>query len=392
MSGTAASPGGPDGERAMIARFAPVGLDTEALSHAMRSRGLAALLLTSPENVYYTTGYTTLPSAGNAILYMLRNRLPFFSLVTTDGRVTLLCWKFSTWNMEFGVDAVVGFNNLAEGIQAVRSVVAQALGARGVLGIESNCPYLVLEGVGALTGAVRTRVADDLLDQLRLVKSEPELACLQTSIDIIETTCSELFGVLRIGMGRNELTREAKVRLMRNGADGISHLTFSFGQANPEFDIDEPLAPGHLVTLDLGGIYRGYCSDNRRYAYAGQVPDELRDCYERMVAIVDAVGEALVPGTSHAQLMDLARALYARHGLEPLPRFNHVGHNIGLETEERWLDDDADARIRPGMVINVELYTMAATGDQIGDEETYAVGPNGPTRLSRLPREIREIS
>ncbi len=225
------------------------------------------------------------------------------------------------------------------------------------------------------------------MDELRLIKTAEEVACLQKSLDIIEATCGELYDTLYLGMGRNELTREAKARLMRNGCDGISHLTFSFAQANPEFDIDEKLEPNKLVTLDLGGIYRGYCSDNRRYAYAGKVPAELRERYEQMVEIVDGVGEALVPGASYASLMQLARDLYARHNIEPLGRFNHVGHNIGLETEERWLDDDAEAVVRPGMVINIELYSKAPTGEQIGDEETYLIGANGPRRISSLPRE-----
>jgi Xaa-Pro aminopeptidase len=375
-------------------QFLPVGLDRSRLTSVMQERGLAGLLLTSPENVFYTTGYTSLPSAGNPILYMLRNRLPFFSFVDREGRVTLLCWAFSTVGMEFGADEVVGFNNLAEGVAAVRSTVAAAAAGGGTIGIESSCPYYILDCIGALPdGAARTKllVADNLLDNLRLIKTEAEVAMLQKSINIIEATCGELFEILRLGMRRNELTREAKTRLHRNGADGISHLTFSFGQANPEFDIDEPLDPNRLVTIDLGGIYRGYCSDNRRYAYSGAVPVSLRDTYESMVAIVDGVGAALVPGTSYKDLMHLARDLYRHHGVSPLPRFNHVGHNIGLETEERWIDDDPDARVQAGMVINIELYTNHPSGGQIGDEETYVVGPSGSTRVSRLPREIREI-
>jgi len=372
-------------------RFLPIGFDRAKMLAGMKARSVSALLLTSPENVFYTTGYTTLPSAGNAILYMLRNRLPFFSFIKDDGTVTLLCWAFSASNMEFGVDKVVGFNNLADGIAAVRSIVATSLAAGGRLGIESACPYFVLDGIGALAGTERPTIVDDLLDELRLIKTDAEVECLQRSLEIIEATCGELYGLLRVGMGRHELNREAKTRLFRNGADGISHLTFSFGHANPEFDIDEPLQPNHLVTLDLGGIYRGYCSDNRRYAYSGQVPSELRERYEKMVEIVDGVGAALIPGTTYKDLMDLARTLYARFGVEPLARFNHVGHNIGLETEERWLDDDAGARVQAGMVINIELYSIAATGEQIGDEETYIIGPSGATRVSRLPREICEI-
>ena len=63
----------------MSASFATYGFEPARLAERLRERGLAAALLTSPENVFYTTGYTTLPSAGNPILYMLRNRLPYYA-------------------------------------------------------------------------------------------------------------------------------------------------------------------------------------------------------------------------------------------------------------------------------------------------------------------------
>jgi Xaa-Pro aminopeptidase len=373
-------------------RFFPTGLDRSKLVAAMKARGVAVVLLTSPENVFYTTGYTALPSAGNPILYMLRNRLPFFSLLTDDGSLTLLCWEFATWNMEFGTDRVVGFNNLAEGVAAIRAIVAESLTRDGGLGIESTCPYFVLKEIETLFFGDRLTVIDGLIDELRLIKTETEVEYLEKSIAITEATCVQLYDKLRVGMGRSELMREARTGLLRNGGDGVSHLTFSFGQTNPEFDIDEPLDPNRLITLDLGAIYKGYCSDNRRYAYSGKIPNELCDRYAQMVEIVDRVGASLVPGISYRRVMELAVSLYSKHGVQPTPRFNHVGHNIGLETEEQWLDDDPSNHVQAGMVINIELYTLTSTGDQIGDEETYLIGPSGPSRISRLPREIREFT
>src|SRR5579859_1973824 len=103
----------------------------------MKDRGIGTLLLTSPENVFYTTGYTALPSSGNPILYTLRNRLPFFSYVDGDGTITLLCWGFSAEGVDFGADRLVGFNDAAGALRAVSAVVGQALLAGQRLGIES---------------------------------------------------------------------------------------------------------------------------------------------------------------------------------------------------------------------------------------------------------------
>ena len=71
-----------------------------------------------PENVFYTTGYTALPSSGNPILYTLRNRLPFFSYVDPEGEVTLLCWGFSAEGVNFGADRIVGINSFAEAVES----------------------------------------------------------------------------------------------------------------------------------------------------------------------------------------------------------------------------------------------------------------------------------
>ena len=304
---------------ARTARFGTAGLDKSKLQTLMRERGLGGIVITSPENVFYTTGYTTLPSAGNPILYTLRNRMPFFSFVDSAGEITLLCWAFAAESVEFGADAVIGFNDHGGAMAALRALVADRLGAGETLGIESTCPYAVLQLLEDARGANEpVVVVDDLLNRLRLIKSPEEIALLERSIQIVEQTVEELYDTLHLGMSRMDLTQNAKERMARNGAGGMSHVTFSFASANPEFAIHEPLERGSLVTLDLGGVYEGYCSDNRRYAYGGPVPGSLQERYEAMVDIVDTVGASLVPGASYGSLYRLALDRFAEHGIELL--------------------------------------------------------------------------
>jgi Xaa-Pro aminopeptidase len=369
-------------------RFHSLGLDRARMRELMAEQGLGAMLLTSPENVFYTSGYTSLPSSGNPILYTLRNRLPFLTYVNDEGAVVLLCWAFSAKGVDFGADEIIGFDDLAGAHRAIEQVVGERLAAGVRLGVESSCPRYVLD----LIGKRQLASADDVLSELRLIKSDEEIALLAASTELIERTVNELLDLLQPGGSRVALMREAKERLYRHGADGISHVTFSFATENPEVEIDETFEPGRLATLDLGAIVGGYCSDNRRYAYCGVVPAQLRARYETMVQIVDEVGAALVPGTPYGELQQLAVDLFDRNGIELLSRFTHVGHNIGLETEEEWIDDRQDRVVRAGMVINIELYSHAESGEQIGNEETYVVSADGPRRISVLPREIRSIT
>jgi Xaa-Pro aminopeptidase len=372
-----------------IADFPALGFVAADAAARLAELGAHGMLLSSPENVFYTTGYTALPSSGNPILYTLRNRLPYFSYVDRDGEVTLVCWGFSTEGVNFGADRIVGINTLAEAVEAVGELVRSKTDGTP-LGLESTAPRYVSELVRE--AGIETVVADRLVEDMRLIKSPQELELLRRSTAIIEDCVNDLYGVLEVGMSRADLMHRARTMLVERGASGISHLTFTFGGSNPEIEIAEPLEAGSLVTLDLGAIVGGYCSDNRRYAFMGELPDELRETYDTMVSIVDDAGAMLTPGTNHLEIFNRALELHEERGVPPLARFTHTGHNIGLETEERWLAEAEDERIEPGMAINIELYTNTGTHGQVGDEETYFVGEVGPERVSALPRVIREIT
>ncbi len=373
--------------------FTPCGLDREKLVRSMQSRRLDGILLSSPENVFYTTGYTGLPSSGNPILFTLRNIYPFFSLITARGEILLICWDFSTWKVAFGADQILGFSSTSQALEVLKTALMEHLPRQGALGVESTCPLFALDAIHQALPTPGLAPVDDLMLNLRLIKSHREIELIEESTAIIEKTLSQLYADLRPGISRLDFMQRARVRLFENGISGIGHMTFSFGEANPEIAIGERLEPGHLVTLDLGGIYQGYRSDNRRYAYTGAVPESLLEHYRTMVAIVDGVGEALTPGATYAEVFHKALDLFEQHriALAPGREFNHVGHNLGLATEEDWLTDNASRRVEPGMVINIELYSQAPTGDLIGDEETYVIGESGPERISQLPREIRRV-
>ncbi len=367
----------------------PLGFQRSKLLQFMREKDLGGVLLTSPENIYYTTGFPALPTSGNPILYTLRNRLPFFSYMDDQGRIALLCWWFAAEGMTFGADEVRGFDGMDTASAALLGLLKGRLDPQATLGIESSCPYYVLELARQVVQPTAFSVVDGLLETLRLTKSEEEIARLKRSLAIIEKTVSELFEVVHVGMSRLDLIQEAKHRLYRNGGTGISHATFAFGLANPEIAIGEMLEDGKLITLDLGGIYEGYASDTRRYLYAGSLPDSLDERYQTMVKIVDEVGAALVPGTRFSDLYQLSLSLYAKHHLTP--RFSRAGHSIGLETEEVWISKSEHRTVQPGMVINIELYSDAETGEHVGNEETFVIGEKGPTRISTLPREIKIV-
>jgi Xaa-Pro aminopeptidase len=184
-----------------------------------------------------------------------------------------------------------------------------------------------------------------------------------------------------------DLAQKARQALVQNGATAVDHLTMAFGPSNPEVMFDEKLARDEVVTLDLGAVYEGYVSDNRRLFYTAEsLPGEMAALHGKLLGIVDGVGAALLPGTSFSSLYSLGVDLYQKGGLEPM--FFHVGHSIGIQTEEAWISAESNLKVEEHMVLNIELYTPHASGVMIGDEETFIIEKGGGTRITTLPREI----
>jgi Xaa-Pro aminopeptidase len=222
----------------------------------------------------------------------------------------------------------------------------------------------------------------------RIIKTPAEIERIKKSTEIIDKTVRELAENLHLGMTRLDLIREAKSRLIMNGADGVDHVTVAFGGANPEVALAEPLEKNQIVTLDLGGIYLGYVSDNRRLVYTGKIPTELKELHLKLCNIVAEMGKALKPGKTFGEVNAYAYELYAKAGIDPL--FLHVGHSLGLQVEEKWILGDDPTRIEPGMVLNIELYSTSPESVMIGDEETFVVTDKGPVKISTLPVDMIE--
>jgi Xaa-Pro aminopeptidase len=370
--------------------FLSPGFSPQRFSSLMNKYQYDAILLASPENVYYATGFPSIHSAGNPILYTLRNVLPYYAFLDREGNAALLCWGGAAAGVQFSAQQVITFPDAVTARQKLSELLAQKEKQIRRIGLESTCPLETYRTVENLFDAGRIALCDELIGEMRLIKSSTEIEYMKKSTAIVEQTVSELMGLLRIGISRPELIYEAKTRMLKNGATGVGHVTISFGSSNPEVEIDEQLQPGKLVVLDLGALYLGYASDNRRLLYSGKVPAGMHALHATMCDIVDEVADQMKPGASFDELYRLALQLYKKNKLDPF--IPNVGHSIGLNTEEAWIYKDSPVVVQPGMVINLELYSLYETGELIGDEETYYIDDLGAHRMTSLPRPIKQIS
>lgn len=373
----------------MQAKFIQVGFSIGKFMNLMEHAGVDGVLIASPENVSYVTGYPTLPSSGNPILFAIRNHYPFYAYINKKGKTFLIAWEYSLLDIELSVDDLIKHVNKNLALQGLRELLQRELGAGKNLGIESTCPFQLTAFIQDWVAPGKFIVVDEIFDGLRLIKSPAELSNMKKSCQIVEQTFLDLLPLIKPGLHRSDLIKASKAGMIQNGASGIGHCTISFGASNPEVEINETLEKNRLVIVDLGAMYYGYASDIRRMLYTGQVPEKMWQLHRVMCGIVEAIGNALVPGAVVKDLCAQAETLYLQNGLEP--SFTHIGHSMGMQTEEIWLDRKNEMKLEPGMVINIELYSMMSSGENIGDEETYIVTSGDSECITQLPKEIRTV-
>jgi Xaa-Pro aminopeptidase len=321
-------------------------------------------------------------------VYALKNQLPYYSFIGSDGQITLLCWGGAAMGIDYGTNDVRMYFTYQMSVDELAGLMGEKLQPGCSVGVESTFPYYAVQLLQENAKPARILIADDILYQLRLIKSHAEIERIRRSTQVVDQTVLELAHNLRLGMSRLELIQEAKWSMIKNGAQGIDHVTVAFGTANPEVALGELLEDNQIVTLDLGAVYEGYVSDNRRLVYTGSVPETLKQLHQKLCWVVAEMGKTLCPGKTFGELNAQAYALFAQVGIDPM--FLHVGHSLGLQVEEHWIMAEDPTSVEKGMVLNIELYSPSDEGVMIGDEETFLVTGGEPRTLSSLPVDIIE--
>ena len=372
-----------------MAFIKPLGYDPVKCAKLMEDMGLAGMVVTSNENVFYTTGLPVTRGQVNPILFALSNQFPSYSVLHPDGMPTMVAWTGALGGHEFWVKDVrsawMRGGTTEELIDSYRSSFKQ--GQR--VGVESSAPHALLEKLKKIVD-VEFVDADSVFDKMRSVKSKEEVAMMTRSLEITEKAVKVLQEEITRETTGHQLISRAKALIFEFGGSGVDHTTMAIGHSNPEIPEDVRSKEGDLIVLDLGTILHGYCSDNRRLAIIGELPDELEKAHSDMVDVVVDTGMSARAGMGFGEICKNAEGSYREKGREPM--FISVGHTIGLQTEELWISRDSEWKFEEGMVFNVELYTRTESGSFVGTEDTFVVESGKSRQLSGLPHDIKVVA
>jgi Xaa-Pro aminopeptidase len=354
------------------------------LRQRLAEREVDALLVTQPFNVRYLTGYTG--SSGIA-------------LVRAD---------------DAGPDRfLTDFRYLTQAEQEVDGAFERAI-EKGEL-IDAAARLATEDGVGRLgfdDAHVTVRqhlslveLTDSKLDlvaaggpveELRAIKEPEEIERIRAAAALVDDVFAWVLDRGVVGRTEREVAADLEREMMRRGAEEPSFRSIVASGDNSAKPHAQPrdveIAPGTLLTIDMGARLDGYCSDCTRTFATGEVDGEAREVYELVRRAQEAGLGALRPGPKGKEIDAAAREVIkdGGHGEE----FGHgLGHGVGLEVHEG--PNLGPLRgvtpLAAGHVVTVEpgVYLPGRWGVRI--EDLTVVTQDGCEVLSRFGKELQTI-
>jgi Xaa-Pro aminopeptidase len=238
---------------------------------------------------------------------------------------------------------------------------------------------------------VRFEPAGDLIEELREVKDEEEIAQIRGAGRITVEVFREVVRQACPGVSERDLAAEIDYRMRKKGAEAAAFETIvaSGGRgALPHARASAKLLEkDELVILDLGAILNAYAADMTRTIALGEPTRRVRSLYNAVLGAQRNAVEALGDGVRAKDVDGAARRFLARRGVARY--FLHsTGHGVGLEVHERpRLARGERARLKAGCVLTVEpgVYLDGLGGIRI--EDTFLLGRDGPEILTPASKD-----
>lgn len=293
----------------------------DQLREQLEKAKIAGLLVTDKINRRYLCGFT----GSNGLLLVTEKDARLF----VDGRYTQQAQQ-QTSNVEIFEIPVGGSLN-----ETLRPFVEGL-----TLGFEAGTiGYQTFTGFQALMAEVGGRLVatKNLVEGLRMIKAPEEILAIKQAAAIADQTLEVILPMIRSGMTELELANEIDYSSKKLGSEGPAFETIvASGErtALPHAHASQKkINANELIMIDFGAIYQGYYSDITRTFGFGEVSEEIKAAYQKVLAAQKKAVQAVAFGKTLGDIDQTARQALEQQNLAQY--FSHnLGHGIGLSCHE----------------------------------------------------------
>ena len=346
----------------------------------IKEKGLDGFLFSSQANVIYLSGFRS----SNA--YVLATQERFFLL--TDGRY----YERAKQELKEGWELVLIKSNM---FRVIKDLVKK-LGLK-VVGFEKDRVSCAFREALRSRGIV-WRGFSNFLGSIRAIKTEEEIKIIEEGVSKADQIYRELLNFVKPGMSELEVRAFIVSRAFALGASGESFpaiVAFGEGSAVPHWETSQrKIGEKGPLLIDMGILYKNYCTDFTRTVYLGRAEDEFKKVYQIVKDAHLYALEKVKVGVPIGEVDRTAREYIRKEGYGKF--FSHsTGHGVGVEIHEYprvyYKGKDSSAPIEEGMVFTIEpgIYLPGRFGVRLENMVVVKGGVGEP--LSDIPLDLVEI-
>jgi Xaa-Pro dipeptidase len=366
-----------------------------AVRDAMRRDQLGLLLVFTPENVSYLTGYETIGYSSFLCLLIGLEGEP--RMVVREMELDVA--HATTWLSQF---TTVGDSD--DAIEIAATAVGELAGAGVRVGVEETAPFLTARVWRLLTDRLRRAGLDvvdgsGLVEPVRRVKSTEELELIRAACGLAVDGMVAAVEAVQAGVTENQVAAAAFKAMVEGGSDflsggpivtsgtrgSIAHTTFG----------NRTIGDGDPVLIELGACRHRYGGALMRTVGVGGGGPRFAELADALDGALDAAVAAIAPGRSCGSVDAACRAHIEDAGLGQWFR-KRTGYSMGVAFAPDWgeghiasLRADDEMLLEPGMAFHLPPAVRLPGETVYGVSETVIVTADGCEVLTHFPRRLQ---
>ena len=248
--------------------------------------------------------------------------------------------------------------------------VFKAIGVTGKkikigLGSYVECTLPIYEGLKESFPEAEIVKCNDIMVELRKIKSANELACIREGFRIIDLATDEVIRNLKPGVTELEMVGVAQRVIYENGAEYEGLPMYVFSEASTRHAISRSsyrkIGKGDIVQLNLSAKIDGYSPATGIPVVMGKLEGERRRSVEFCLEAHKWTTEQIKAGVLASDIAKGFYKLYEENGMKDNFVYGPC-HGTGMiEVEAPWMETDSNYKLEENMTFQVDTFISGPT-------------------------------
>lgn len=363
----------------------------------MAANELDALLVHSPENIFYLTGYQTPGYYWHQVLLVpLESPLVFVAPPHEASLVPEFSW----------VDDVRLYPDTSDWAEVTANLVDEVGLNNASIGLELESRYLSVDLYERIESRVPTATLKNgskIIESCRLIKSPQEIEYIRKAAQYSEHGMRA--GIAAVSAGATELDIAAEVHAALDRVGSVYTGLPAFITSGPRTELvhatwsPRKTQQNELVFLEIPGCEHRYHAAHTRSVFTGKPTDTVAQAAEVATNAIKAAKSHMSPGVPANEVFEIGRSVIANANVG-YKQGRRIAYGIGIAFPPGWdegdifsINVDEKRPLQPGMVFHL-ITTMRIKGiGAIGSSDTVLVTETGvETLTSAIPLGIQSAN